>query len=417
MSDFIVEILDEDSAVSTVEILTMGPQGPPGQDGVDGQDGQDGPPGADGQDGAQGPPGETPDVSGFLVINIWDDDEESYPARPEATVVRYIGPEEPTDWTGYDEWREVAAVVTTTEPEAIVTLSATGGDGQATVTWVAPADGGSAITGYVITPIISGVAQTPTSVGVILSTIITGLVNGTTYTFTVSAVNGIGTGPPSAPSNTVTPASVSYQTPAQVQKAQNTAITQTTVTTTLGSTPTSGNLLVAVHSVVQTSVAANVTPPAGWTLAKAQSYGSSSRNRLAVYYKVAGGSESTSVTFTDATAGSHTLEIFEYSGTSGTVDVTSGASITSGSATTATCGPTSATAIAKELAVAVIALDGSSATWASSWTNSYVVQHTVPLRQRTAIKVLSAAGAQTTAEAWTSARMWAAVLVTFRAAT
>ena len=70
-------------------------------------------------------------------------------------------------------------------------------------------DGGSAITGYVVTPYISGVAQTPqTFNSTATAQNVTGLTNGTTYTFKVSAINAIGTGAQSAASNAVTPASV-----------------------------------------------------------------------------------------------------------------------------------------------------------------------------------------------------------------
>jgi Fibronectin type III domain len=48
------------------------------------------------------------------------------------------------------------------------------------------------------------------------STTITALTNGTSYTFKVTATNAIGTGPPSAASNAVTP-SAAWVTPAFVQ--------------------------------------------------------------------------------------------------------------------------------------------------------------------------------------------------------
>ena len=70
----------------------------------------------------------------------------------------------------------------------------------------APAsNGGSHITGYVITPYIAGTAQTPVTVGKVTRYLVTGLTNGTAYTFTVAAINANGTGPASAPSNSVTP--------------------------------------------------------------------------------------------------------------------------------------------------------------------------------------------------------------------
>ena len=81
------------------------------------------------------------------------------------------------------------------------------GDDSVALAWTPPtSDGGSAITGYSVTPFIGGVAQTPT---VFTSTAdvesISGLTNGTSYTFTVSAVNGVGLGPASIASGVLTP--------------------------------------------------------------------------------------------------------------------------------------------------------------------------------------------------------------------
>jgi uncharacterized repeat protein (TIGR01451 family) len=82
-------------------------------------------------------------------------------------------------------------------------------DSQATVTWTPPANNGNAtITSYTVTARIGGVAtanQAITPNGTTLSAVVTGLTNGTTYTFTVHANNIKGAGPESAPSNAVTP--------------------------------------------------------------------------------------------------------------------------------------------------------------------------------------------------------------------
>jgi hypothetical protein len=95
-----------------------------------------------------------------------------------------------------------------TAPGAPSGVSATAGDASAVVSWTAPSSGGSAITGYTVTPYVGSAAQTPVTVsGSPPATTVTvsGLTNGTSYTFTVSATNAVGTGPASSPSAAVTP--------------------------------------------------------------------------------------------------------------------------------------------------------------------------------------------------------------------
>ena len=94
-----------------------------------------------------------------------------------------------------------------TVPDAVGSLSATAGDGQVTLGWDAPADdGGSAITGYEYQYSPGGSGWTAVA-GVTVT--VSGLTNGTAYTFEVRAVNGVGQGPASSTSATpVAPATV-----------------------------------------------------------------------------------------------------------------------------------------------------------------------------------------------------------------
>jgi lysophospholipase L1-like esterase len=79
------------------------------------------------------------------------------------------------------------------------------GDSSALVTWSAPArDGGSAITSYEVTAAPGGATCTTTGA---LTCAITGLTNGTRYSFTVRARNGGGLSPASEASRAVTPRS------------------------------------------------------------------------------------------------------------------------------------------------------------------------------------------------------------------
>jgi hypothetical protein len=96
-----------------------------------------------------------------------------------------------------------------TVPSAATGVVAQAGNTSATVAWIAPAsDGGSPITGYTITALVSGVFSgiSATVQGPANNGVVTGLTNGVSYTFIVRATNSIGTGAASVQSNAVTPA-------------------------------------------------------------------------------------------------------------------------------------------------------------------------------------------------------------------
>ena len=144
----------------------------------------------------------------------------------------------------------LSITVAATVPAAPTVISAVAGNTQVALLWTAPAsNGGSAIIGYDIyegtspkaesaTPVASGVSGT--------SYTVTGLTNGTTYYFTIEAVNAVGN---SVSSNeaSATPVSSLVLTTTSLPSGSVGAAYSTTLAATGGTTPytwaiTSGSL-------------------------------------------------------------------------------------------------------------------------------------------------------------------------------
>jgi uncharacterized protein (TIGR02145 family) len=92
--------------------------------------------------------------------------------------------------------------ITATVPGPPTSVTASAGNASASVAFVAPTNnGGSAITGYTVTSSPGGITAT----GATSPINVTGLTNGTAYTFTIVATNAVGNSSPSTASSAVTP--------------------------------------------------------------------------------------------------------------------------------------------------------------------------------------------------------------------
>lgn len=119
---------------------------------------------------------------------------------------------------------------TTTLPNAPTIGTATRGDRQATITFTpSTSDGGADIIRYIAESTPGGITATRNLPGP-SSITVSGLTNGTSYTFVVQAETGFGTGPASSSSNSVIPATVPGAP--SITSAVRTSSTSATITYT-----------------------------------------------------------------------------------------------------------------------------------------------------------------------------------------
>jgi len=157
----------------------------------------------------------------------------------------------------------------------------------------------------------------------------------------------------------------------QVQKkAAIRATDGTSISVTLDSAPTSGNLLIAIGG----GGGDIVSSPSGWTLAKKVYSGAGNYDLRFCYWKVSDGSESGAISFSFDSSDSYGLAVFEYSGmaSSSPYDVGADAWSAKSDVNSQTTGTTATTSQADELALALMWTWGGDYT--PSWTNGFATE-------------------------------------------
>jgi hypothetical protein len=155
------------------------------------------------------------------------------------------------------------SVNTATEPTAPQSVVAVAGDTQATVSWAAPTNtGGLAVTDYVVEYSVqsSGVWSVfSDGVYTSLSATVTGLVNDTSYSFRVSALNAVNTGVAALASTSITPVTTTTTTSTTTTTLPTTTLPTTTLPTTTSATSTSTTVATATTIATTTTSTSTTT--------------------------------------------------------------------------------------------------------------------------------------------------------------
>ncbi len=152
--------------------------------------------------------------------------------------------------------------VYTDKPATPAAPTATAGVTSAVVTWVAPADNGGALTGYVVTAYLNGTALSPQSFDTSTTTrTFTGLTAGGSYAFTVAAVNQYGTSTTSAKSVAVIAFAVPNAPSITAVSAGTAAATLTWSTPSGNGSPITGYVVTPyIGAVAQTTQTFTASP-------------------------------------------------------------------------------------------------------------------------------------------------------------
>ena len=169
-----------------------------------------------------------------------------------------------TSTTDFDDVTIAVPDANVTVPDAPTGVTGVAGNASVALSWTAPAsDGGSTITGYQVTPYVSGIPQTPIQTNsTATSYTVTGLTNGTSYTFTVAAINSVGASAESAQSGSVTPEPVVPTAPSNVGGTAgnaSVALSWTAPASDGGSTITGYQVTPYISGAAQSSVATGST--------------------------------------------------------------------------------------------------------------------------------------------------------------
>ena len=183
--------------------------------------------------------------------------------------------------------------------------------------------------------------------------------------------------------------------------------TDASVTRSWTSTPTQGNLLIAIGRGTTVITNASIS---GWTLAK--SILSGTTTSIGIWYKIAGASEG-DVTLDWVSSTATYLQILEVSGlASAVLDKTAGTANTGG-VTSKSTGTTATTTANEEFCIAAVSMGD--VVSSLSWSNSFNNLDTLQTLHFVSYLFQSAAAAQETTASWTTSRIAGACIATFKA--